>query len=66
MSIEEATKWFKHVDSLQRVLNSVPSSSTKYSPFELLIGVKMKNPEDVIIRNLLEKRESRVTLPTSR
>ncbi|GFX94852.1 transposon Tf2-9 polyprotein [Trichonephila clavipes] len=51
MSIEDPTKWFKHVDSLQRV----PSRSTKYSPFELLIGVKMKNPEDVIIRNLLEE-----------
>ncbi|GFX81297.1 transposon Tf2-9 polyprotein [Trichonephila clavipes] len=55
MSIEDPTKWFKHVDSLQRVLNSVPSRSTKYSPFELLIGVKMKNPEDVMIRNLLEE-----------
>ncbi|GFW87859.1 transposon Tf2-8 polyprotein [Trichonephila clavipes] len=55
MSIEDPTKWFKYVDSLQRVLNSVPSRSTKYSPFELLIGVKMKNPEDVMIRNLLEE-----------
>ncbi|GFX70452.1 transposon Tf2-11 polyprotein [Trichonephila clavipes] len=55
MSIENLTKWFKHVDSLQRVLNSVPSRSTKYSPFKLLIEVKMKNPEDVIIRNLLEE-----------
>ncbi|GFV11135.1 transposon Tf2-8 polyprotein [Trichonephila clavipes] len=55
MSIEDPTKWFKHADSLQRVLNSVPSRRTKYSPFELLIGVKMKNPEDVKIRNLLEE-----------
>ncbi|GFX12660.1 retrovirus-related Pol polyprotein from transposon 17.6 [Trichonephila clavipes] len=55
MSIEDPTKWFKHVDSLQRVLNSVASRSTKYSPFELIIGVKMKNPEDVMIRNLLEE-----------
>ncbi|GFV18694.1 hypothetical protein TNCV_4755811 [Trichonephila clavipes] len=54
MSIKDPTKWIKHVDSLQRVLNSVPSRSTKYSPFEFLIGVKLKNPEDVIIRNLLE------------
>ncbi|GFU33420.1 hypothetical protein TNCV_4362421 [Trichonephila clavipes] len=55
MSIEDPTKWFKHVDSLQRVLNSVPSRSTKYSPFELLIGVKMKNPKGIIIRNLFEE-----------
>ncbi|GFX08643.1 hypothetical protein TNCV_61701 [Trichonephila clavipes] len=33
MFIEDSTKWFQHVDSLQRVLNSVPSRSTKYSPF---------------------------------
>ncbi|GFU44293.1 hypothetical protein TNCV_3041341 [Trichonephila clavipes] len=55
MSIEDPTKWFKHVDSLQRVLNSVTSRSTKCSPFELLIGVKMKNPADVMIRNLFEE-----------
>ncbi|GFU29240.1 transposon Tf2-9 polyprotein [Trichonephila clavipes] len=55
MSFEDPTKWFKHVDSLQRVMNSVSSRSTKYSLFELLIGVKMKNPEDVIIINLLEE-----------
>ncbi|GFW69245.1 retrovirus-related Pol polyprotein from transposon 17.6 [Trichonephila clavipes] len=55
MSIEDPTKWFKHVDSLQRVLNNVPSRSRRYSLFELLIGVKMKNPEDVMIRNLLEE-----------
>ncbi|GFW63080.1 transposon Tf2-9 polyprotein [Trichonephila clavipes] len=55
MSIEDPTKWFKHIDSLQRVLNSLPSRRTKYSLFELLIGVKMKNPEDVMIRNLLEE-----------
>ncbi|GFS74275.1 transposon Tf2-9 polyprotein [Trichonephila clavipes] len=61
MSIEDPTKWFKHVDSLQRVLNSVPSRSTKYSPYELLIGAKMKNPEDVMIRNLL-KEESQEQL----
>ncbi|GFY48168.1 transposon Tf2-9 polyprotein [Trichonephila inaurata madagascariensis] len=55
MSIKDPTKWFKHVDSLQRVLNSVPSRSTKYSPFELLLGVKMKYHEDIMIRNLLEE-----------
>ncbi|GFW71392.1 transposon Tf2-9 polyprotein [Trichonephila clavipes] len=60
MSIEDPTKWFKHVDSLQRVLNSVPSRSTKYSPFELLIGIKMKNPEDVIIINLLEESQEQL------
>ncbi|GFW62680.1 transposon Tf2-9 polyprotein [Trichonephila clavipes] len=53
MSIKDPTKWFKHVNSLQRVLNSVPSRSTKYSQFKLFLGVKMKNPEDVMIRNLL-------------
>ncbi|GFS72352.1 hypothetical protein TNCV_1827511 [Trichonephila clavipes] len=55
MSIQDPTKGFKHVDSLQRGQNSVSSRSIKYSSFELLLEIKMKNPEDIMIRNLLEE-----------
>ncbi|GFX78956.1 hypothetical protein TNCV_3912451 [Trichonephila clavipes] len=55
MSINDRTKWFSQVDSLQCVLNSIPPCITKYSSFEMLLGIKMKNSEDIIIRNLLEK-----------
>ncbi|GFU63799.1 retrovirus-related Pol polyprotein from transposon 17.6 [Trichonephila clavipes] len=47
-------------EMMQVVLNSVPSRSTNYSPFEKLIGVKMKNPEDVMIRNLIEESQEQL------
>ncbi|GBN22530.1 Transposon Tf2-6 polyprotein, partial [Araneus ventricosus] len=42
LSIADSTKWFKFVDPLQRILNSTFNRSTKWSPFELLIGVTMR------------------------
>ncbi|GFU22189.1 hypothetical protein TNCV_2060591 [Trichonephila clavipes] len=42
LTIEEPEKWFKHVHRLQRIMNSTTTRSTKFTPFEVLIGVKMK------------------------
>ncbi|GFY48718.1 transposon Tf2-8 polyprotein [Trichonephila inaurata madagascariensis] len=56
-------KRLQHVDSLQRMLNSIPSRSTKYLPFELLLGIKMKIPEDNH-KKFVRGRESRSTLST--
>ncbi|GFW09232.1 transposon Tf2-8 polyprotein [Trichonephila clavipes] len=53
LSIDDPTKWYKFVDRLQRILNSTSSRSTKWSPFELLTGVTMRNKEDLYLRNLL-------------
>ncbi|GFX43648.1 hypothetical protein TNCV_510971 [Trichonephila clavipes] len=53
LSINEPEKWFKHAPNLLRVLNSTVSSTTKYSPFELLTGSKMKTKDDEIIIQLL-------------
>ncbi|GFX48294.1 transposon Tf2-9 polyprotein [Trichonephila clavipes] len=54
LTIEEPEKWFKHVHRLQRILNSTTTRSTKFTPFEVLIGVKMKQKEDLQIKHLLE------------
>ncbi|GFT61055.1 transposon Tf2-8 polyprotein [Trichonephila clavipes] len=43
LSIDDPTKWYKFVDRLQRILNSTSNRSTKWSPFELLTGVTMRN-----------------------
>ncbi|GFT90524.1 transposon Tf2-6 polyprotein [Trichonephila clavipes] len=43
LSIDDPTKWYKFVDRLQRILNSTSNPSTKWSPFELLTGVTMRN-----------------------
>ncbi|GFT70022.1 retrovirus-related Pol polyprotein from transposon 297 [Trichonephila clavipes] len=54
LTIEEPEKWFKHVHRLQRIMNSTTTRSTKFTPFEVLIGVKMKQKEDLQIKHLLE------------
>ncbi|GFT71662.1 transposon Tf2-6 polyprotein [Trichonephila clavipes] len=53
LSIDDPTKWYKFVDRLQRILNSTSNRSTKWSPFELLTGVTMRNKEDLYLRKLL-------------
>ncbi|GFU41725.1 hypothetical protein TNCV_1076201 [Trichonephila clavipes] len=58
LTIEEPEKWFKHVHRLQRIMNSTTTRSTKFTPFEVLIGVKMKQKEDLQIKHLLEDKLS--------
>ncbi|GFY68439.1 retrovirus-related Pol polyprotein from transposon gypsy [Trichonephila inaurata madagascariensis] len=53
LSLDDSTKWYKYFDRLQRILNSTICRSTKWTPFELLIGTKMRNKEDIRIRDLL-------------
>ncbi|GFU62408.1 hypothetical protein TNCV_319121 [Trichonephila clavipes] len=53
LSLDDSTKWYKYVDRLQRILNSTISRSTNWTPFELLVGIKMRNKEDILIKDLL-------------
>ncbi|GFV15880.1 retrovirus-related Pol polyprotein from transposon 17.6 [Trichonephila clavipes] len=53
LSLDDSTKWYKYVDRLQRILNTTISRSTKWTPFELLVGIKMRNKEDILIKDLL-------------
>ncbi|GFU30159.1 hypothetical protein TNCV_603851 [Trichonephila clavipes] len=53
LSLDDSTKWYKYVVILQRILNSTISRSTKWTPFELLVGIKMRNKEDILIKDLL-------------
>ncbi|GFS59564.1 transposon Tf2-6 polyprotein [Trichonephila clavipes] len=53
LSLEDSTKWYKYVNRLQRILNNTISRSTKWTPFELLVGIKMRNKEDILIKDLL-------------
>ncbi|GFY00830.1 hypothetical protein TNCV_2142221 [Trichonephila clavipes] len=53
LSLDDSTKWYKYVDILQRILNSTICRSTKWRPFELLVGTKMRNKEDILIKDLL-------------
>ncbi|GFW07391.1 retrovirus-related Pol polyprotein from transposon 17.6 [Trichonephila clavipes] len=53
LSLDDSTEWYKYVDRLQRIINSTICRSTKWTPFELLVGTKMRNKEDILIKNLL-------------
>ena len=52
---DDPTKWYKFVPRVQRIINSANSRSTGFTPFELLTGVKMRNKEDLKIKELLEE-----------
>ncbi|GFW79880.1 hypothetical protein TNCV_3898811 [Trichonephila clavipes] len=53
LSLDDSTKWYKYVNRLQRILNSTMCRSTKWTPFELLVGTKMRNKEDILNKDLL-------------
>jgi len=55
LSIDDPTKWYKHVPKMQQILNSTFQRSIGMTPFELLIGVKMKLKDDLLIKETLER-----------
>ncbi|GBM33934.1 hypothetical protein AVEN_79829-1 [Araneus ventricosus] len=54
-SHDDPTRWFKHISNVQCVINTSTSRSTKYTPFELMMGTKMKNKEDVKVNEVLRE-----------
>ncbi|GFY79048.1 retrovirus-related Pol polyprotein from transposon 297 [Trichonephila inaurata madagascariensis] len=52
MSEDDPTKWFKHVPSLQEVLNSTFQRSINTTLFELLFGTQINNKTDLRIQQL--------------
>ena len=55
LSLDNSTKWYKQVDRLQGELNCTVQRSINSSPFEVLMGTKIKCKEDMLIREVLEK-----------
>lgn len=58
LCIEDDTQWYRHVSSVQRAINSTYQRSVGTSPYELLIGTKMRQKEDLNILSMI-KEESR-------
>ncbi|GFU36130.1 retrovirus-related Pol polyprotein from transposon 297 [Trichonephila clavipes] len=56
MSEDDPTKWFKHVPSLQEVLNSTFQRSINSTPFELLFGTQINNKTDLRIQQLIDEQ----------
>lgn len=55
-SMNDPTKWYKHVLKVQQILNSSFQRSIGTTLFELLIGTKMKQKDDLTIRDSIEKK----------
>lgn len=54
MSADDPTKWYRRISNVQRAINNTYQRSINMSPFELLMGVKMKN-EDPELLHLIEQ-----------
>lgn len=57
LCLENSGQWYKHVSRVQRAINSTFQRSIKTTPFELLIGTKMRTQEDIEIQELLQEEE---------
>ncbi|XP_011054535.1 PREDICTED: uncharacterized protein LOC105146151 [Acromyrmex echinatior] len=55
LSIEEPAKWYKHVDKLQRILNSTFNRNVNETPFDLLFGIKMRDETDLKLHEVIEQ-----------
>jgi len=53
--MSDPTKWYKHVHKVQQTLNSTFQRSIGMTLFELLIGVKMKQKDDLLVKEILEE-----------
>lgn len=60
LTIANPTLWYKQINRVQRALNSTYQRSIDTTPFELLIGSKMRSKEDLEILEILaeEKRNN--------
>lgn len=55
LSADDPSKWYRYLDKVQQAMNSTYSRSIKTTPFELLVGVKMRTPEHLYIRELIDE-----------
>lgn len=55
MSADDPSKWYKHLERAQRCINGTFQRSIGKTPFEVLLGVKMKQREDVEIMDFINK-----------
>lgn len=53
--IENPKSWYKHIDQVERTINNTPPRSTKFTPFKILTGLKMRIRENVDMRELIHE-----------
>lgn len=55
MCIADPSLWYRHVAGVQKALNSTYQRSIDTSPFELMLGTKMRTRDDMEICELLQQ-----------
>lgn len=59
LAMEDPSKWYRFVPSVQQALNSTYQRSIATTPFKLLLGTTMRRKEDKQIAELLEENFAR-------
>ncbi|XP_017484587.1 PREDICTED: uncharacterized protein LOC108373235, partial [Rhagoletis zephyria] len=55
LSIDDPSKWYKHVSKVQQAINSTFCRSIATTPFELLVGTKMRTNQDLQLQDYINK-----------
>jgi len=54
LSAPKPAEWFKHLDVAQKYVNSIPSRSTGFAPFKVMIGTNMRLKKDPRVAELID------------
>jgi len=46
LSIDDTSKWYKHISQVQKAINVHIYCSTKKTPFQVMFGVNMRNKKN--------------------
>ena len=55
LSLDKPADWYKHIDKVQRAINSTYQRSISTSPYKLLLGVRMKDRNLQTIYDFIEE-----------
>lgn len=55
LSISDPSKWYRFIGRVQQIINSTYHRSIGTTPFEMLVGTKMKTKDDIQLKELIER-----------
>ena len=55
LCVDDPSKWYRHIERVQRIINSTYCRSTNTTPLQLLTAVKMLTKDDILIKQLIDE-----------